>query len=150
MARINYFEFNGRRAHGMEGVELNFHVNMPQLLRDVNRTYDDADMPTNRDRFTITLSIIAFPGPGGVFPDFGVGLGGLRGGGPGGVLLDSGVGFCGLGGGGLRHGAKPPGHGHAALAVPPLAVHLVAPIQVVLLVLVVVVAMTTSDLKLFV
>ncbi|GJS63458.1 hypothetical protein Tco_0678022 [Tanacetum coccineum] len=160
MARINYFEFNGRRAHGMKGVELNFHVNMPPLLPDVNHTYDDADMPTNmqltlqRGRFTMTVSVIAFPGfmtsPGGVFPDFGVGLDGLKGGGPGGVLPDFGVGFCGLGGGGLRHDAKPSGHGHAALAVPPLAVHLVAPLQAVLLVLVVVVAMTTSDLKLFV
>ncbi|GKB64751.1 hypothetical protein Tco_0920937 [Tanacetum coccineum] len=169
MARINYFEFNGRRAHGMEGVELKFHVNMPPLLPNVNRTYDDADMPTNRGRFTITVSVIAFPGfmmgrgfstfphggpglgsLGGVFPDFGVGLGDLRGGGPGGVLPDFGVGFCGLVGGGLRHGVKPPGHGRVALAVPPLAVHLVAPLQAVLLVLVVVVAMTTSDLKLFV
>ncbi|GKA91480.1 hypothetical protein Tco_0813350, partial [Tanacetum coccineum] len=43
IARIKYFEFKGRRAHGMEGVELNFHVNMPPLLPDVNHTYDDAD-----------------------------------------------------------------------------------------------------------
>ncbi|GJW21684.1 hypothetical protein Tco_0032306 [Tanacetum coccineum] len=177
MARINYFDFNGRRAHDTKGVELNFHVNMPPLLPDVNRTYDDANtlaqimnqtsldvgypvgtflisytrprshtrnfIRTSRDwhlaciyfhrmqielqwgHFTITVSLIAlqgfmmvrgFPpgGPGGVFPNFGVGLGGLEGGSPSGVLHDYGVGFGGLGGGGIGHGAVPPGHGRDA------------------------------------
>ncbi|GKC54312.1 hypothetical protein Tco_1451896 [Tanacetum coccineum] len=114
MARINYFKFNGRRAHGMEGVELNFHVNMPPLLLDVNRTYDDAG--TLAQIMHQTSLDVGFPhgGPGlgslgGIFHDFGVGLGGLGGDGPGGVLPDFGVGF-----GGLGDCAVPPGYGCAA------------------------------------
>ncbi|GJW15499.1 RNA-directed DNA polymerase, eukaryota [Tanacetum coccineum] len=109
MARINYFKFNGRRAHGMEGVELNFHVNMPPLLPDVNRTYDDAG--TLAQIMHQTSLDVGFPhgGLGGIFHDFGVGLGGLGGDGPGGVLPDFGVGF-----GGLGDGVVPPGYGCAA------------------------------------
>ncbi|GJW21685.1 hypothetical protein Tco_0032307 [Tanacetum coccineum] len=121
-----------------KGFELNFHVNMPPLLLDANHTYDGANTlaqimhqaSLDWGRFTITVSIIALPGfmmgrgfppggPGGVFPNFGVGLGGLGGGGPGGVLHDYGVGFGGLGGGGIRHGGVPPGHGCAALGGAP-------------------------------
>ncbi|GJZ30877.1 hypothetical protein Tco_0575924 [Tanacetum coccineum] len=91
IARIKYFEFKGRRAHGMEGVELNFHVNMPPLLPDVNHTYDDADTfaqimhQTSLDVGYPVVSLIAFTGfmmgrgPSGVLPDFGVGFGGLGG-----------------------------------------------------------------------
>ncbi|GKA91481.1 hypothetical protein Tco_0813351 [Tanacetum coccineum] len=67
MARIKYLEFNGSRAHGMERVELNFHVNMPPLLPDVNRTYDYAD--TLAQIMHQTSLDVGYPvggGPGGV------------------------------------------------------------------------------------
>ncbi|GJT77213.1 hypothetical protein Tco_1043938 [Tanacetum coccineum] len=43
MTRINYFVWNQRRAHGIEGPEITFLVKLPPPSGQVIRTYSDAD-----------------------------------------------------------------------------------------------------------